>query len=265
MIFGKQKIGDVELYYEVRGEGYPLLMIMGLTANSTWWPPELLDSLAKDFKVIVFDNRGAGRSSRTDAPFTVETMAEDAAGLMDALGVNEANVLGLSMGGMIAQELVLKYPERVNKLVLCASAPGGIETVLNPEVVTEMVQSNQLPLEERQKFTVKVLFTENFIKENSRKIEEYCRRLNSYPMDPPYVMRQTEAIMNFSSFQRLKDIKVPTLVVGGAEDILLPPANSGILAKNIPGARLVIIENIGHAVMADIDKFLSIVLEFMND
>lgn len=264
MISGKQNIGDVELYYEVRGTGYPLLMIMGLTANATWWPPELLDSLAKDFKVITFDNRGAGSSSRTDDSFTMVTMADDAAKLMDALGVDKAHVLGISMGGMIGQELVLKYPDRVNKLILCASAPGGPETVLDPDVITEMVQANQLPPEERQKFTVKVLFTETFVKENPQLMEEYLERLSLYPMDPPYIMRQTEAVMGFSSLSRLSNIKAPALVVAGSEDILLPAANSRLLAAKIPGARLIVLDGIGHAVMADIDNFASMVKEFLE-
>ncbi len=264
MVSGKTKVGVVELYYEIRGEGFPLVMIMGLTANSTWWPPELLDFLAKEFKVITFDNRGAGRSSTTDENFTMETMADDTAGLMDALKVEKAHVLGVSMGGMIAQELVLRYPDRVNKLVLCATAPGGQETVLNPEVITEMARSNMLPPPERENFTIKILFTEKFVKENPQLIEAYLQRLREYPMDPGYIMRQTEAVMGFSSFGRLAEINSPTLVVVGAEDTLLPPANAKILAENIPGARLEIIDNASHAVMADVNNFIPLVFEFLN-
>ncbi len=257
---GFKKVGGVELYYEVMGNGKPLVMIMGLTANSKWWPPQLLDALAEQFKVIIFDNRGAGRSSRSDDPFNMMTMADDTIGLMDALGVDNAHLLGVSMGGMIAQEIALNYPQRVDKLVLCATAPGGAKTVLKPEVIANMVQSNQLPLEDREKFIVDVLFTEDFVTENADLVEEYCERLREYPMDPPYIMRQTEAVVGFDSFHRLGDIKASTLVIGGSEDKLLPPENSRLIAENITGAKLIILEGMGHAVMAEPDNFVLLIL-----
>jgi len=103
----KVKVGDIEIYCEIKGEGFPLVMIQGLSSSLEWWDPRLIEALSKMFKLVLFDNRGAGRTDVSDRKYSVKLLAEDTAGLMDALGISEANILGISMGGMIAQELVL--------------------------------------------------------------------------------------------------------------------------------------------------------------
>ncbi len=261
---GKIDINGVKIYYEIRGEGHPLLMIMGLSANSSWWPPELLDELADKYMVITFDNRGTGQSTASEDPFTVESMADDAVALLNSLGVDKAHILGISMGGMIAQELTLKYPERVGRLVLCATAPGGAETVLDEEIIGEMVQSNFLPPKERVKFTLKVLFTESFVAENPEMVDDYLKRISRYPMEPAYIMRQTEAVTSFSSYSRLGEIKAPTLIIGGMDDRLLPPENSRMIAEKIPDAQLLLLENTAHGVMTNISVFLPAVTKHLG-
>ena len=120
----KIKVNDIQMFYEVHGEGFPLIMIMGFTGNTSWWDPRWIQTLSEKFKVIAFDNRGAGRTDISDREYSIKLFAEDTAGLMNALGIPQANVLGISMGGMIAQELVLNYPEKVKKLVLCSTYCG---------------------------------------------------------------------------------------------------------------------------------------------
>ena len=108
----KVKVNDIQMFYEVHGEGFPLIMIQGLTANASWWDPRWIQTLSEKFKIIAFDNRGAGRTDISDREYSIKLFADDTASLMNALGIPRANVLAISMGGMIAQELVLNYPEK---------------------------------------------------------------------------------------------------------------------------------------------------------
>ena len=117
----KVKVNDIQIYYEVHGEGFPLVMIYGSTGSLDGWDPRLVEGLSKHFKLVLFDNRGAGRTETSNREYTVRLFADDTAGLMDALGISKAHILGISMGGAIAQELVLNYPEKVSKLVLCST------------------------------------------------------------------------------------------------------------------------------------------------
>jgi len=126
----KAKINDINMYYDVQGDGFPLVMIMGFLGNADLWDPRMLPALADKFKVITFDNRGAGRTDVSDKEFSIRLLAEDTVGLMDVLNVPKAHVLGISMGGMIAQELALNYPERVEKLILSSTFCGGPHSIL---------------------------------------------------------------------------------------------------------------------------------------
>src|SRR5574341_2228297 len=117
-------VNGIDMYYEVHGSGEPLVLIMGLGANTTAWYRQI-PVFSREYQVIVFDNRGAGRSDKPNEPYSMGQMADDAHGLMDALGVESAHVFGMSLGGMIAQELVLRYPERVRNLVLGGTMSGG--------------------------------------------------------------------------------------------------------------------------------------------
>lgn len=126
----KAKINDINMYYDVQGDGFPLVMVMGFLGNANCWDPRMMPVLSDKFKVITFDNRGAGRTDVSDKEFSVRLFAEDTVGLMDVLNVPKAHVLGISMGGMIAQELALNYPERVEKLILASTFCGGPHSIL---------------------------------------------------------------------------------------------------------------------------------------
>jgi pimeloyl-ACP methyl ester carboxylesterase len=118
----KVKVDDIQMHYEVKGRGFPLVMIMGMMRTMETWDPRLVEGLSKHFKLVLFDNRGVGRTDICKGDYTIRRFADDTAGLMNALGISKAHVLGISMGGMTAQELALNYPEKVSKLVLCSTS-----------------------------------------------------------------------------------------------------------------------------------------------
>jgi pimeloyl-ACP methyl ester carboxylesterase len=125
----KVKVNDVQIYYELHGDGFPLVMINGLGGHVYTWNPDHIRELLKRFKLVLFDNRGAGRTDLSDKEYSIKLFADDTAGLMNVLGIPRAHVFGISMGGMIAQELVINYPKKVEKLVLCSTSCGGAKAV----------------------------------------------------------------------------------------------------------------------------------------
>jgi pimeloyl-ACP methyl ester carboxylesterase len=263
----KVKVNDIRVYYEVHGEGFPLVMIMGLGANIDWWDPRLTQELSKKFKLVIFDNRGAGRTDISDRQYSIKLFADDTAGLMDALGIPKAHVLGLSMGGMIAQELALNYPEKVEKLVLCSTYCGGTKSVQPAPEVLEMLTADRSVLspEEIVRMTIPLLFTEDFIKENPDFVELSIQQMLRAPISNEAFTRQLNAIMEFDTYERLPQVKVPTLVLHGKRDILVPPENGRILAKAIPNAKLVYLENSAHGLIEEMEKMISVVLDFLTE
>ena len=254
------------MYYEESGEGFPLVMIMGLSANLDWWDPTMIQGLSKDFRTVRFDNRGVGRTDASDREFTVKLFAEDTAGLMDALGISRAHVLGASMGGMIAQELALNHPEKVEKLVLCSTSCGGERAIqASEETIGLMMRGGSAPTqEERARMVVPLIFTKVFEDRNPDKVGSFLRRILRAPTSPEVSLRQIGAIMAFSTHDRLGGIRAPTLVVHGQQDILIPSGNGPILAKAIPGARLVLLERSAHGLAEDIDEATNVIAEFLR-
>ena len=263
----KVKVNDILMFYEVHGEGFPLIMIMGLTGNTNWWDPRWIETLSEKFKIIAFDNRGAGRTDISDREYSIKLFADDTAGLMDALGIPRANVLGISMGGMIAQELVLNYPEKVKKIVLCSTHCGGARSVQASEEVLGTLTADKrgVSAEEVARMTIPLLFTEDFIK-NIHGVEELViEQISKNPISNEAFMRQVSAIMQFDTCNRLSQVKTPTLILHGKQDILIPPENGSILEKAIPGARLVSFENSAHGLIEETEAVLDTILEFLAE
>ncbi|MFX0116761.1 MAG: alpha/beta fold hydrolase [Candidatus Hodarchaeota archaeon] len=261
------KANNLNMYYEIHGKGFPLVMIMGLSANVYWWDPPFLEELARHFQVLIFDNRGVGRSDDPQVDFSIKTMAEDLAALMDAIDIRRSHILGISMGGMIAQEFVLNWPERVEKLVLCATNCGGAEQKLASDDALQTLMSfaQREHDQELVKEALPLLLSDDFITENPKWIEERTADILKIPTTPSSYGRQLGAIMNFYTFERLESITSPTLVLHGKKDILVPPENAEILAAKIPGAKLALFENSAHLIFSQETQMVTnAIIEFLR-
>ncbi len=257
----------IDIYYEVAGEGPPLLMIMGLSANLYWWDPALLERLAERLSVITFDNRGAGRSSKPRGEYSIEGMAADAAGLLRSLGINRAHLLGVSMGGMIAQQLALDHPGLVDRLVLCCTNCGGREQVLaSPEVYAALRAPRRgLSAEEVARAALPLLFPTEFMRDHPDRVEGFLARYLRAPMPAHCFFAQLAAVARWGSYGQLPEIEAPTLVLTGDSDVLIPPVNSRILAERIRGARLLEYRGGGHGFFAQFpERVAEDVLRFLE-
>ena len=252
------KIGALDLYYEEHGSGDPLLLIMGLATDSTGWAFQIPE-FSQHHRTIAFDNRGVGRSSKPAGPYSIHEMADDAVGLLDALDLQRAHVLGISMGGMIAQELVLRHPDRVRGLVLACTYPepdADVESHLHfsmqkfggqvtgdGEMEIDVKAINPMEFLQHMLPTV---FNPEFIQQELPKLIQVFSGALQYGFSMEAILGQVAAVMGHRATDRLHQIAAPTLVVTGDADLLIPPGNSDILAKHIPGARLVKIPGGSH-------------------
>jgi len=263
----KIKVNDITIYYEIRGDGFPYVMIQGLGADVNWWIPEVIAPISQNFKAIIFDNRGTGRTDKPVMDYSIRLFADDTVGLMDALNIEKAHIFGASMGGMIAQEIAISYPERVEKLVLCCTHCGGSKQVFpSNEIVQMMATTREVTPEELVNDIMPLVFTEDFIKNNPDLIELYKQRMLKIPTPPDSYQRQTQATMSFSSGIRLKRIKAPTLILQGKEDILVPPENAELLAKRIPNAKVVLFDNAAHLLFQpDPEIVNNKIIEFLTE
>ena len=261
----KVKVNDIQMYYEVKGQGFPLVMIMGLGGNLDWWDPLIIQGLSRNFRTVMFDNRGAGRTDLSDKQYTIKLFADDTAGLMDALTIPRANVLGISMGGMIAQELAINYPEKVEKLILCSTNCGSARSVpASQETVNMMMRAGSASsTEETARMLWPLGLTRDFIDRNADRLELALQRISKAPTSPGCFQRQALACMSFNSYDRLRRIRAPTLVLSGKQDILIPWENGPILSKAIPNAKLVCLEKLAHMLVEEMDEMLHTITEFL--
>lgn len=270
------RIGDIEMFYEEHGAGDPLLLIMGFATDSTAWLLQVPE-FAKHYRTIVFDNRGVGRSSKPAGPYTIHEMADDALGLLDHLGIRRTHVLGLSMGGMIAQELTLRHPARVQTLVLAATYPEPDADVERTRRFTLEKMGGTIMAEGAMQIDLKTIdplllfqnllplvFTPDFIATQLPRLMQLFGGALQYGFSMEAIVGQMEALRGHKATDRLHRITVPTLVLTGDADRLISPANSDILAKHIPGARLVKIPGGSHGFnIEQPDLFNRTVLEFL--
>jgi len=259
------RAGEVAIYYEVHGTGYPLLMINGLGASVEMWSP-FWKRLAEHYRVILFDNRGVGRSTVPDTPYTISAMAEDAANLLNALGIPSAFVYGASMGGQIAQSLVLDFPQKVQALVLGMTTSGGKHAVLpSPETMAKLAQlARPQPGITAQEILWSVEYTPEFLESHRAELEREAASVR-YPTSPIGFRRQAEASMSFDSYDRLPSIRTPTLVLAGSRDILMRPENARLIASRVPGARLHIVEGAAHGFTREKPaESITVILEFLS-
>ncbi|MEA2195175.1 MAG: hypothetical protein QOG42_1609 [Solirubrobacteraceae bacterium] len=240
-------IAGNDLYYERRGTGEPMLLIQGLGGNSLHWGEGFLGGLEDGFELILFDNRGAGRSGALEGELTIADLAQDALGLLDALEIESAHVVGISMGGMVAQEIVLAAPERVRTLTLGCTFPGGPEAKMTDMEVVGMLAEAVLSGDDERTLRVgyEVMIAAEY-GEREGAYELYSELAGQYRAPIPVLMAQLAAIMGHDTSDRLGDVRVPTLVVHGTEDRLMEAENGELIARLIPDARLELLEGSGH-------------------
>lgn len=259
------RVGTLTLYYETHGQGPNLALIEGIGYHTWMWYRQLPD-LAAHFRVLIYDNRGVGRSDMPQGPYSHAQNAADLAGLLDALDIQKTHVLGVSMGGFIAQEFALAYPERVDKLVLVATGFGGPRMVpVTAEALHALAPHPELSVEERIRHAMPVAFANSAWPEQHRdEFEQIVAWRLTYPQPAHAARAQASAALTFNVDERLHDLRVPTLVIAGACDRVVPPANARLLADAIPGARLSLIEDAGHLVnIEQSQRFNQEVMEFL--
>ena len=231
---GLATVNDVDLFYKQVGDnGEPLLMIMGLSFSHLDWGDRIISLLSQHYRLILFDNRDAGQSSNVREPYNIAKMAEDTAGLLDALSITKAHVFGVSMGGAIAQHLAIEHPHKVEKLVLgCTTADTEGLGGLNPQLFAQSLG--------------RLLFTHDYFDTNRAEIEAFLDEVSPYHSDPLGLARQLFAMGTHDTSSILNSIAAETLVLTGDSDIVIPPRKSAELHTGIPNSTLSIIDDAAH-------------------
>lgn len=237
-----------KIYWNEVGEGAPLLLIMGLGYPSCAWH-RTRPALSIRYKTIALDNRGVGRSDKPPGPYSIALMASDAAAVLDAAGVDSAHVFGISMGGMIAQEFALQYPKRVRSLILGCTAAGGPHAVrAEPEAIQMLMSRSKMTPEEAAQVAVPFIYhpatPQELIGEDLENRRPWLVSQESYNA-------QLQGILAFESYSRLSQISVPTLVIHGESDRLVPPGNGKAIAEKIAGAKLILLQHASHIFTTD--------------
>lgn len=250
------KVNEININYRIEGEGEPLLLICGLGADMSMWKYQL-PAFKKQHKLIMFDNRGAGGSDKPVGAYTMRQLADDAVAVLDYLGIGKAAVLGYSLGGMIAQEVAINYPERVSKLVLCSTMPCHDQ---ESGLTAEATKLSGLPAFRYLRGILALAL-------NSRlwRTEQLILRiLKSSKAARQGHGAQRAAIATFNSLDRLHLVKAPALVVVGTDDRLIRPSSSEVLARRIPNAKLVKVEGGSHDMCVEMSSaFNAEVLSFL--
>jgi 3-oxoadipate enol-lactonase len=238
----------VRIYWEEAGEGEPLVLIMGLASTIDMWH-RTKPMVVGHYRTILIENRGVGRSDVPPPPYTIASMASDVAAVMDAAGIGKARVFGISMGGMIAQELTLNYPERVRSLILGCTNFGGKQLKTASPQVLEVLKTRGMMTPE-QAARAMAPFTYDAKTPKERVEEDLQIRLRWFPTAEGY-FGQLGAILSWESRERLGQINVPTLVIHGETDELVPPENGRMIAELIPNAKLLMLPDTSHIFMTD--------------
>jgi 3-oxoadipate enol-lactonase len=243
----KAGAGGIELYYESAGDGEPLLLIQGMSGTHVAWGEPFRSALEAEFDCVVFDNRGVGLSGDVSEPFTIAEMAADAAALLDALGIESAHVLGISMGGMIAQELALAQPDRLHSLTLgCSYCGGPGSQLMDPtdfQGLAEAMASGDQDRVFRAMYELNL--SPGFRAEESR-FPEFVAMAAAAPVPRQTVELQLQAIIGHDTSARLPGLSLPTLVIHGTVDRVLGYPNGPLIASLIPAAKLETLDEVGH-------------------
>jgi pimeloyl-ACP methyl ester carboxylesterase len=230
--------GDFETYFETSGAGEPLLLISGLSASHLVWRG-LVPFLERTLRVITFDNRGAGQSSVPDAPYSIDQMAADTLALMDHLNIASANVVGWSMGGLVAQTLAVKYPQRVNRLVLLSSLLAPDAMVRNAVHNLINMRRSDMGHEQVTRHVAWLVFSQAFAADEAAYeavIQSIVKSPNVQPLHG--LVRQAEALLAHVPPAGIDELPMPVSILVGEEDRLIPRYHSEQLHRTIPQSRL---------------------------
>jgi 3-oxoadipate enol-lactonase len=241
------EVPGAQLSYERAGSGEPLLLIQGMSATHLAWGEPFLGQLEQSFDCIVFDNRGIGRSAAVEGRFTTADMAADAVGLLDALEIERAHVFGISMGGMIAQELALAHPDRLLTLGLGATYCGGEGgTLMGPEETQLLGEAMQSGDRERVFRAMWEINLSPGFRADDSGFAAFVAMASALPAPRDLVFRQMRACVQHDTQARLGQIETPTLIVHGTDDRVLGAGNGRQIAASMPGSRLELLDGIGH-------------------
>ncbi len=230
----KTTVGDIDINYQIQGSGSPLLLIMGLSFSHLDWGTELPALLASNHQLILFDNRDAGLTSQSQGDYTIPDMADDTANLLDALKIPKAYIFGVSMGGAIAQQLDLRHPNKVDKLILGCTFAGSTCSQFGD--LSPLLNGNLLDL----------LFTPPYIQAHQQILNEHLAKAQLLHSKGEALQRQLKALGTHNTCNTLSKISAPTLILTGDSDTAIPSSNSDFLVKEIPNAKLEIIPNSAH-------------------
>ena len=237
-----------KIYWEEEGRGDPILLIMGLGYPAIAWY-RTRPVLVKQFRTILFDNRGVGRSEMPPGPYPIPLMASDALAVLDAAGIETAHVFGISMGGMIAQEFALQYPSRVRSLILGCTAAGGPMAVRAEAEATQMLLARgSMTREEAARAAIPFIYDPGTAQ---NLIEEDMEMRRPWFPHPDAYNAQLQGILAWEAYSRLSNISAPTLVLHGESDRLVRAGNGKLIAEKIPGAKLVMIPHASHIFSTD--------------
>lgn len=248
--------------FQDRGFGAPLILLNGIAASSRSWPPLWLARLERSFRLLLIDNRGTGAAPHSGEPFSMSDLAADAVDVLDECGLDSAHVLGQSMGGTIAATMAIDHPERVRRLVLASSGPGGTLAVPpSPEVMGKLIARSQGRLEPEEMAAAAA--GKGFAERHPEVIAAIAEEQRRQPVDRSVIRLQVQASFGFDP-SRLSDVRAQTLVVHGDQDPVVPLENGRRLAAAVPAARLEVLAGAGHLLayeapgaLADlVEKFL---------
>jgi pimeloyl-ACP methyl ester carboxylesterase len=258
-------VNDIDMYFEIHGSGPPLVLIMGLRRNAEWWYRQIPE-LSKSFTVIAFDNRGAGRSDKPEMEYSIRLFANDTAELMNFLGTPSAHILGISMGGYIAQELAINHPDKVNGLILGCTSCGGSRAVIMSEERREKFTANKgLTPEQILRKDMDLYFSDRVIRDRPERIEEFVNISLRYYQPADAFFRQLNACLNHNTVDRVSQISSPTLIMTGDDDHLVPSENSLILKELMPESDLELFAGCRHCFfMEESEKFNRSVVRFLQ-
>ncbi len=256
------RANGITVYYEMAGRGPAVVLIGGLGADGHFWYKQA-PALAREFQVLTLDNRGAGQTEAPDEPYTMRMMADDLAGLLDALRMPSVHVVRASMGGMIAQEFALACPERVRRLVLCCTSFGGPHSL--PIPASALPPRTGDPRRDlRASFEIQL--APDYLQTQARELEDYIAWRVDHPQPLHGYHRQAAAVAAHDTEERLGSLRLPVLILHGARDNVIPPGNADLMKARIPGARVHLFPNAGHLFLWECaDEANRLIIEFLTE